>query len=179
MTVEVRAASAPERTDERTIHGIAIRADERTRIASVAGEEFDERFARGAFEPADDMMLFIGHDHRAIPLARRDNGTLVVDAKADEVSYEARLRPGPSADDLLAAVERRDVGGSSIGFEVLEQSWDTKASPPLRTVLRARIREVSLVALPAYKGATVGRRSLGCPDTADLTLERIRRKLSP
>ena len=179
MTTEHRAAAAPpERADAHTIHGVAIRAGETTRIRDVFGEEFDEQFARGAFEPEDDMMLLVGHDQRGIPLARRANGTLVVDAKPTALTYEARLRPGATADDLLAAIERRDVGGSSIGFEVLDQVWDAKATPPLRTITRARIVEVSLVAQPAYAGATVGRRDLGCPDPANPTLERIRSILS-
>ena len=84
-------------------------------------------------------------------------------------------------------IESGDLAGASIGFEALETDW-TRGSDgtPIRTVLRARLIELSIVGLPAYPQTSAAiasgpQRSMKAPTVATRdnrrTLAQARRRL--
>jgi hypothetical protein len=52
----------------------------------------------------------------------------------------------------------------SFGFEALEETWDWEADPPLRTLTKAKLWEVSPVTFPAYPATDIAARSAKAPE---------------
>lgn len=141
---EVRLAESAD-NDKREFTGIAVPWDS---IANIAGL-YEERIARGAVVESDDAKVWWRH---AEPIGR------ITSAKDGEDGWEitgvlSRTSRGDEAYTLL-----RDgvVDRLSIGFEPLEHTDETHDDGSVtRTRTRIRVREVSIVPLPAYSGAAV------------------------
>jgi HK97 family phage prohead protease len=86
-----------------------------------------------------------------------------LDLSVDDVGlvYSCRVfTDDPAAQSVVAKVRNQLVTQSSFGFYCLEDSWGlTEQGFSLRTVLRARLVDVSPVTRPAYLDATVGMRA--------------------
>jgi HK97 family phage prohead protease len=134
----------------------------------LALEGFVERFDAAAF--ADQMRsrfagVFALWSHMWAEPIGRVPGTLTVDAARDGLRFD--LSPvGERGRDAAELVREGVVGGVSVGFRPLALRWE--ADPvrvdgkdwPLVTVTRAEVRELSLVARPAYRATTVQARDL-------------------
>jgi HK97 family phage prohead protease len=115
-----------------------------------------EVFAPGSVELDPDLRML--NDHQtAMVLGRVSAGTL--DAMDDGSGIVATAYPPDTswARDLRVSMERGDIDQMSFRFQALEDdvAWVPSEAAPdggyvLRTVLRALISEVSVVAMPAY-----------------------------
>lgn len=129
-----------ESDDTGYLEGIAVPWDETTTIGGV----FDERFERGSVETEGTVWLYRDHKH---PI-----GELIESEDRDEGFW---VRAKVALSDL--AIETRDLlregvlRALSIGF-VPVTSRD-ESGVVVRT--KVRLREVSVVARPAYAGATI------------------------
>ena len=126
----------------------------------------DDEEWRGRVEstPAGDgaartLRALVDHDTGEI-IGRLSAGTLRI-AK-DERGLRVEIDPpsSPRGQNIIEAIRRRDITGMSFGFQTLNDAWNTKADPPVRTVTDMRIREVSLVSFPAYPQTDAALRSL-------------------
>ena len=158
LPMEIRAEQDEEKGA--VIEGYPIVFNQETDLGEwreiIEPRAVDEKLLR-------DVALMVGHDFGMIPLAhsRRNNENSTMQLKPDEygVHMRAVLDPdhNPRAAEAYSAVGRGDMTGMSFAFIVNEDRWeDLDTEKPLRRITgMSEIFEVSLVAFPAYKGATV------------------------
>lgn len=150
--VEVRT------TDDGKVHvaGHAAMFDSPTMIGPP-GVGFEERIAKGAFSKtiADgaDVRLLFNHNPDLV-LARSKSGTLSLAEDRVGLKIEADLAPTTVGKDLAVLLQRGDVSQMSFGFQVVKDAWATEQrdgqSVETRTILEAKLFDVSAVTYPAY-----------------------------
>ena len=151
--VEVRAAG----DSGRTIAGYAAVFGSTADI----GDSFREIIAPGAFSGAvsGDVRALIDHDSGRI-IGRTTAGTLRLREDDMGLAVEIDLPDTTDGRDLAVLIERGDVSGMSFGFVVTKQMWDETGDVPTRTIQAVDLREVSVVAFPAYDDTSIALRSL-------------------
>jgi uncharacterized protein len=143
--------------EEKTLSGHAAVFNQRADLGW-----FREEIAPGAFADSianDDIRALWNHNSNFV-LGRNKAKTLELSEDATGLAvkiYPPDTQPGR---DALVSIERGDVSQMSFGFDVIEQKWtvlDDKTE--LRTILKAKIYEVSPVTFPAYTGTDISARS--------------------
>lgn len=141
---QVRLAD-PDDKGERTFTGIAVPWGQ---VADIGGI-YREVVARGAVEGGEEARVWWRHDE---PIGR-------VTAHADvEEGWQitGHLSATPRGDEAYTLLRDGVVDRLSIGFEPVEHTETVEDDGSLTiTRTRIRVREVSIVPLPAYEGATV------------------------
>ena len=161
-TIEKRALARPVETratnDTTTAAGYAAVFNEPTLIAG----SFLETIAPGAFRnsiAADDIRAFFDHDPGRV-LGRKSAGTLRVSEDQHGLKVEIDLPQTSDGNDAKVLIARGDVTGMSFAAIVVREQWDETGNIPKRTILEARLVEVSPVSLPAYDVTTIALRAL-------------------
>lgn len=153
LPIEVRAVD-----DGLNVEGYAAVFNQVTDI----GPYFREKIAPGAFREAigrDDVVFLINHD--GLPLARTRSGTLTLSEDDHGLKIKTRLDPSdPDVARIVGKMQRGDLDKMSFAFWAEREEWDETADVPLRTVMQARLHDVSIVTTPAYDGTEIGLRSL-------------------
>lgn len=142
--------------DGNTISGIAVPYGSSSVLLRDRPRPYRERFVPGAFPQIDEgVALYVGHDHRSLPLGRVGAGTLSFEESPEGLRFKATLPE--SRADVLEAVARGDIGGVSIGFSPIEDDWTHRSGklPSDRVVSKAQLFELSLVSAGAYPGAVI------------------------
>lgn len=147
--------------------------------ATDIGGMFREVIEPGAFADAigrDDVVFLINHD--GLPLARTRSGTLVISEDSHGLKMETSLDPeDPDVKSIVGKMKRGDLDKMSFAFRADVQEWDDTQDPPLRTIKKASLYDVSIVTTPAYDGTEIGLRSLeAARNEAKTTLEEEKRK---
>lgn len=160
---------------------------------ATIGGFFREQIAPGAFATAikeDDVRALFNHNADLV-LGRTTSGTLTLSEDETGLRYEVDPPDTQWARDLMVSVKRGDISQSSFGFQVVREEWTTpenRAELPLRTILEARLFDVSPVTYPAYEETSAEARSKaealataaavleGAEDTAALAATIIRQK---
>ncbi|HLO27068.1 MAG TPA: HK97 family phage prohead protease, partial [Geobacteraceae bacterium] len=118
------------------------------------------QFAPGAFAAsiaADDVRCLFHHNWQKV-LGRRSAGTLTL--KEDEKGLFMECDPPKWAADIMESVERRDITGMSLSFMAEEEKWTRlEDGKELRTIIKAKVLEVSITGIPAYDDTDVNLRS--------------------
>lgn len=154
-------------TRTHTIHDLQVRSeqDQPTRVEGYA-VLFDvpseplwelggarEIIAPGAFTRAlsegDDVRLLINHDPNLI-LARSTSGTLQMRQDDRGLWFSASLPDTSYASDLKISMQRKDVTQNSFGFQIDDQSWETRDGEQFSVVKNVHLRDLSIVTYPAY-----------------------------
>lgn len=153
MNVERRFATGAS-VEGRQLVGLAAPFGSETRIA-----DFREVIAPGAFTRTlsehRDILALVDHDAGKV-LGRTKSGTLELRESADGLAYRITLPDTTTGNDLRALAERGDLGGVSMGFVAVRDSWDGE----LRTLHEVELHEISIVqAHAAYPTTTVSLRS--------------------
>ena len=125
---------------------------------------FYERIAKGAFNKtlADgaDVRALIEHSDQRL-LARTKNGSLHLEDMDDGLHFNFDAPDTQDGNDILTMTRSGLVNGCSFGFIVISDSYELIDGKEIRTILEARLLEVSLVlSEPAYSGTLVYTRSL-------------------
>jgi HK97 family phage prohead protease len=151
-TPELRATDSG-----RTIGGYAAVFNSRANI----GGYFEEVIAPGAFDDAlmQDVRALVDHDTGRV-IGRTKAGTLRMKQDDTGLAVEIDLPDTTDGRDLATLIERGDVSGMSFGFVVTKEMWDETMEPPMRTIQALDLREVSVVAFPAYDDTSIAMRSL-------------------
>lgn len=151
--------------------GVETRADAEKRTlvgyAAVFNSDADiggwwtERIAPGAFAETitGDVRALVDHNAGRV-VGRTKSGTLRLSEDAKGLRVEVDLPDTTDGNDLWTLVERGDISGMSFGFRVTKQEWDETVEPPVRTIQKVDLMEVSAVAWPAYDDTEIGKRSL-------------------
>lgn len=130
---------------------------------------FTEQIAQGAFKRTiknakgsrQDIVSLWNHDASWV-LGRQGNDTLTLRETEKGLEATATLdAEDPMHRHFARRVERRDVQGSSFGFETIKDEWryDDDGTAH-RTLLEVRLFEVSPVTFPAYPDSDAGKRSV-------------------
>jgi HK97 family phage prohead protease/HK97 family phage major capsid protein len=144
MEIETREFEARADIEARTITGLAVPYGQDANI----GGGISERFVPGAIDDVSDVKIYYGHEHDNLPIGR------VISGRETEAGYEitAKLTEGVQrADETLALMRDGVLNKFSVGFVPLESERDGQ------TITRTKVslKEVSVVAWPAFAGANI------------------------
>lgn len=147
---------------------------------------YTEVIERGAFDGCDfdDVLFFVNHDTRKIPLARsrRNNGNSSMELRVDDKGLYMRtdldVENNLEARQLCSSLERGDITGMSFMFRVKEQKWeDLDSEHPIRRITKvSRVFEVSAVNTPAYEETDINARDREALCSARRALDNARSK---
>ncbi len=157
MQMERRSFELRAARDEKTLSGHAAVFNQRTDLGW-----FKEEIAPGAFADSianDDIRALWNHNSNFV-LGRNKAGTLELSEDATGLAVKIYPPDTQAGRDALVSIERGDVSQMSFGFEVVDQQWTVlEDKTELRTILRAKVYEVSPVTFPAYTGTDISARS--------------------
>ena len=124
---------------------------------------FVEKIKKGAFAESlekDDVVFLRNHSPDFV-LGRFSNKKLEARENTKGLYYEVEPPDTTWAKDLIVSVERKDMFQNSFAFRTIEDSWDN-SDPKLivRTLLKVKLVDISIVTFPAYTGTTAKVRSL-------------------
>lgn len=126
-------------------------------------EGFTESISPGAFaddiEKNADIKALDNHNERHV-LGRTKSNTL--ELREDNIGLWGRIEineEDSEAMNLYARVKRKDIDQCSIGMAIIERKMDYKVTSEHRTVIKAKLFEVSVVTFPAYEDTSVVARS--------------------
>jgi HK97 family phage prohead protease/HK97 family phage major capsid protein len=138
--LEIRSFEARADVEERTIIGLAVPFDGEADL----GGGVKERFVPGAIETVEDVKLFYDHSD---PIGK------VIEGRDTEAGYEIRAKVSetPRGDEILTLMRDGVLNKFSVGFFPVETERDGQ------TIIRKKVdlREVSVVAIPAFAGANI------------------------
>jgi HK97 family phage prohead protease len=160
MNTELRTFAVPDLRYLPGADGNPTRIQARALVYGAVSEDMGgwrEVFAPGAAELDPDLRMLYDHNTSNV-IGRMSAGTL--DALDDGSGIVATGYPPDTqwARDLLVSMERGDINQMSFRFLALEDdiTWvpsetaEADGGYVLRTVTKARISELSVVAIPAY-----------------------------
>ena len=129
-------------TEERTITGLAVPYGQEANI----GGQYKERFDAGAIDNVDDVKLFYAHEE---PIGK------VISGRDTDGGYEitAKISQTPRGEEVLTLMRDGVLNKFSVGFVPVEDRWENNNSTVTRT--KVSLKEVSVVAFPAFTGATI------------------------
>lgn len=142
---------------------------------------FREKIAPGAFAESigqDDVRCLFNHNadyvlgrNRAKPVP-----TLRLSEDATGLFMECDPPDTQVARDLIISIDRGDVSQQSFAFRVIDELWehDEATGIDIRTLVKAKLYDVSPVTYPAYPDTDVSARSL-----EEIAAEGKRRLKSP
>jgi HK97 family phage prohead protease len=179
---EIRAAAGED--GKRNIEGYAVMFNSMSR--DLGG--FRERFLPTAFDAVlrtnPDVVALFNHDYNLI-LGRTRAGTLRIYSDTKGLGYV--IQPPASRGDVIEAIDRGDVRGSSFAFTVTKKggdAWMDEGGVLVREVRNvAKLFDVSPVVNPAYPDTSVARRSMSSAtvrqiqEQTGLGLEDIKRRI--
>ena len=116
------------------------------KIRDVKRGEFREVLSPNCFQIDQNCQIFV--DHRGPSLGSIREGNLRI--KSDPDGLRIRFKPRPEDGDLIAAVAAGDLDGCSPGFFALRDQVKDQHGEKLRTILEAKLIEISLTMKPAY-----------------------------
>jgi uncharacterized protein len=126
--------------ETRTITGLAVPYNQDANI----GGRYTERFAPGAISSVEDVKLFYQH---AEPIGRVTTGA----DTPDGYQITAQISDTPRGNEVYTLLRDGVLNKFSVGFRPVEQTRDGN------TITRTKVSlaEVSVVAFPAYSGASI------------------------
>ena len=134
---EVRAVDG----EDRIIEGIAVPYHDTIDVGGV----YRERFQRGVFGFVSGVKLLYQHKE---PIGRVDG----YEDSEDGLRIRARISHTPRGDEVYTLLRDGVLDHFSVGFIPVEETRDEDGTV-VRT--KANLKEVSVVAFPAYQNATV------------------------
>jgi HK97 family phage prohead protease len=128
--------------------------------------EWEETIAPGAFRKTlgeADIRALFNHDPSLV-LGRNKAGTLLL--SEDTRGLHTTITPPDSewGRPVVEAVKRGDVSGMSVALQVVKETWvwpKTRKETTKRTILEARLFDVSPVTFPAYETTSIAARANG------------------
>lgn len=171
ITRTLAHADMEVRGDGRTVYGLAVPFDREATVDDGRGP-YREVFRRGSFlktiaEAGGKVKLLGNHNRQKFPLGKATSLTEDAAGLVGEF-HVSNTREG---DEALELVRDGVLDSFSVGFAGVKER---KTGRSLVERLEVRLREVSLVAFPAYEGAAVaGVRAQIADHLSDEELERL------
>lgn len=127
--------------DKREVTGIAVPWDQ---VTTIGGGAFEESFDRGAVVDSEDALLFWRHSE---PIGR------IVAAEDTDAGWQvtARISATPRGEEAYTLLRDGVIRSLSVGFKPIA----SRDQDGVLVRTKVQVREVSLVPMPAYAGATI------------------------
>jgi HK97 family phage prohead protease len=144
--------------DKRTIVGRAIVYNSMSNeLRTSTGDKFKEVIMPGALRESlanNDILAFKEHNP-AYLLGRKSAGTLSLEDRADGLYVKIDVPETSYGNDTLISAERGDLRGFSFGFNTPKSRNYIRSGEKIREIESLNLREVSVVANPAYNETTL------------------------
>ena len=139
MNLETREVELRFNEEDRTVSGIAVPYGD---VISVSG--YKERFERGAVDNIEDVKLFYGHEHPIGKVTRFED-------REEGLFIEAHISDTERGNEIRTLLKDGVLNKFSVGFQAIADRQEEGV------VVREKVklREVSVVAFPAYDNASV------------------------
>jgi HK97 family phage prohead protease len=176
-TVAATTARAVMEGGKKKIRGYAVVWDA---VSVELGGGFTESFARGAFRKSlegGQVIKALWNHNSDMPLGSTANKTLVLREDDYGLWYEITPPATTWARDALEAVASGLVDGTSFGFITVKDEWGTRNGKRHRTVLEAKLLEISPTPFPAYGATTAEAASTFSRRSVDLDLNELKAAL--
>lgn len=124
-------------------------------------DDLVERIMPGSFDKAiaeDDVRALFNHDPNML-LGRTTAKTLALSVDKRGLRYEIDPPDTETGRNVVAAVKRRDLTGSSFSFKITDQEFRTEGGIDIREIKGVRLYDVGPVTFPAYEATTVEAKS--------------------
>ena len=122
------------------------------------GVKYYEKIDRNAFEGADMSDIIMQYDHQGRVLARKSNGSLIVEPTDEGLFICADLSKSDASRSLFEDIENELVTRMSWAFTVAEDAYDRETRT--RKILRVKkVYDVSAVSIPANEDTLISARS--------------------
>lgn len=154
---------APTQGDKRLksdfyVEGYATTFNEPYVLYEYDGVQYKEIIDRGALDGADMSDIIFLYDHEGNVLARRSNGTLIVEPDDHGLFVAADLSKSAAARNMYEEIQNGLVTKMSWAFKVREDSYDRVTHT--RTIKRMKkVFDVSAVSKPANPSTDISARS--------------------
>lgn len=154
---------APTQGDKRLksdfyVEGYATTFNEPYVLYEYDGVQYKEIIDRGALDGADMSDIIFLYDHEGNVLARRSNGTLIVEPDDYGLFVAADLSKSAAARNMYEEIQNGLVTKMSWAFKVREDSYDRVTHT--RTIKRMKkVFDVSAVSKPANPSTDISARS--------------------
>ena len=144
--------------DKRTIQGRAVVYNSMSNeLRTATGDKFKEIILRGALAESmdkNDILAFKEHNPEML-LGRKSAGTLSLEDREDGLYVKIDVPETSYGNDTLVSAERGDLKGFSFGFNAPKARSYIKNGDKIREISSLNLREVSVVAAPAYPETTL------------------------
>lgn len=160
LTVECRAENGNRISGYASVFYDGTPATE-YRIMKNAVERVMPTAFDSAIQEQQDVRALFNHDNNYV-LGRTKSNTLKLSIDNRGLNYEIEPSESSIYKDLLISINRGDVTGSSIGFNVAADGsvWKREGDTDVREIHTFEtIVDVSPVTFPAFEGTTAGVRS--------------------
>jgi len=137
---------------------------------------FKEKIQAGAFAKTikeNDIRALFNHDPNLI-LGRTKNKTLELEEDEKGLLFNMVLPDTTYAADLKKSIERKDVTQNSFGFQMIKDEWSPDGKK--RTLLEAKLFDISPVTFPAYPQTSVKVRFANHGIDYDELVEAVKRR---
>lgn len=141
----------------RIISGYAVKWGLWSKEIHEDGNRFFEQVERGAFADSlqnKNQYAFYSHDVTK-RIASVDDGSLVLEEDEIGLKYMIIIPNTRTGKTVMREMDNGELNKVSIGFAYSRDAWSTRNKKNYRTVLKAELREISLVKNPAYDHTSV------------------------
>lgn len=142
---------------QRIISGYAVKWGLWSKEIHENGKRFFEQVERGAFANSlkdKNQYAFYSHDFTK-RIASVDDGSLVLEEDAIGLKYKIIIPNTRTGKTVMREMDSGELNKVSIGFAYSSDAWSIRNKKNYRTVLKAELREISLVKNPAYDHTSV------------------------
>lgn len=140
------------------IEGYATTFDKPYVLYEYEGRQYKEIIDRNALAEADMSDIIFLYDHKGNVLARKSNGTLIVEPDAHGLFVAADLSKSVAARNMYEEIQNGLVTKMSWAFKVREDAYDRQTHT--RTIKRIqKVFDVSAVSRPANFSTDISARS--------------------
>ena len=160
---EIRNYGEINPIEDRTVEGYALVFNSESNDLGGFTELIEPTALDGVLERSDIFCLLDHSKNRGV-LARSKNGSGSLTLEVDDKGLKYRFKAPKTSlgDELLEALERRDITSSSFAFQIKNDKWEKRSTGVyVRTITSFdQLFDVSPVYQPAYEGTTVDKRGL-------------------
>lgn len=140
------------------VEGYAATFNEPYVLYEIEGTQYKEVIDRGALEGADMSDIIFLYDHEGNVLARKSNGTLIVEPDNHGLFVAADLSKSAAARNMYEEIQNGLVNKMSWAFKVREDSYSRETRT--RTIKHMKkVFDVSAVSRPANPSTDISARS--------------------
>ncbi len=140
------------------VEGYATTFNDPYMLYEYDGVKYYETIDRHALDNADMSDVIMQYDHTGKVLARKSNGTLIIEPNESGLFICADLSKSPSAKEMYEEINEGLVTKMSWAFTVAEEKYDRDTRT--RTILKIKkVYDVSAVSIPANDDTKINARS--------------------